>query len=81
MQKWEYAWVWIDTGNGTYGVNGVSSNYGEVEGQYSVLNKLGDEGWELVTAELARGENTISVFLFKRALEQQYAHGTHPTNA
>ena len=72
MQAWEYAWVWIDTRSGTYGVNGVSSNYGEVEGQYSVLNKLGGEGWELVTAELARGENTISVFLFKRPLQEPY---------
>ena len=72
MQKWEYAWVWIDTGAGTYGVNGVASNYGEVEGQYSVLNQLGNEGWELVTAELARGENTTSVFLFKRPVEAPY---------
>ena len=68
MQKWAYAWVWIDTGDGTYGVNGVSSNYGEMEGQYSVLDKLGSEGWELVTAELARAASTISVFLFKRSL-------------
>ncbi len=68
MQKWEYAWVWIDTGVGTYGVNGVSSNYGELEGQYSVLNKLGGEGWELVTAEVAREGNAVSVFLFRRPL-------------
>ena len=73
MQKWEYAWVWIDTGAGTYGVNGVASNYSEVEGQYSVLNQLGNEGWELVTAELARGDNTISVFLFKRPVDAPYA--------
>ena len=73
MQKWEYAWVWIDTRAGTYGVNGVSLNYSEFEGQYSVLDKLGGEGWELVTAELARGENTISVFLFKRPVEVPYA--------
>lgn len=57
MQKWEYAWRWIDIGAGTYGVDGVPSSYGAFEGQYSVLNKLGGEGWGLVTAELAGGGN------------------------
>jgi hypothetical protein len=71
MQKWEYAFVVIDTFKRNYTVNGVVSAL-EYEGPvpyHFILNQMGLEGWEMVNASMGRGGPGPSVFNFKRALE------------
>lgn len=69
MQKWEYAWVVINTEKRTYRINGARFDLGADNEYDFVLNDLGGKGWELVTAELPAPGPARSTFVFKRPLQ------------
>jgi hypothetical protein len=72
MERWEYAVVRVDNMENTYSVNGGMPStvmFDKPPFPFEVvLNNLGTEGWEMVTANLARGGPGVSVFIFKRAV-------------
>ncbi len=68
MQKWEYAWVVVNTEKRYYRVNGTRYALGESQDYYQVLNEMGREGWELVAAELPAVGPARSTYVFKRPL-------------
>jgi hypothetical protein len=68
MQQWQYAMLRFDAVKRQYSINGLMSAVGQNETDMSVLDKLGTEGWEMVTAHFAQGYDSISVYLFKRPL-------------
>ena len=60
MQKWEY--LYLSNSDRGYGINGVRYKYNQGEDIFMILNKLGQEGWELVA------QPSIGIYTFKRPL-------------
>ena len=70
MQKWEYGLLVSDSEKKIQKFNGVESANEPMDGMPAVLNKLGQEGWELVAADIGRAMYAASVFVFKRPLQE-----------
>ncbi len=68
MQQWEYAVLINDADKKTQRFNGVESPYEPLNGVPAVLNELGQEGWEMVAADIGRAMYEATVFVFKRPL-------------
>ena len=62
MQKWEYMWLSHHETEQTYVANGIKYNYQQYDTIFKVLDRLGAEGWELVTSP------ALGVFMLKRPL-------------
>jgi hypothetical protein len=69
MQKWEYAYVVVDSTSRRYYFNGVVQDFGKPLAVHDVLNELGLEGWELVSSALPHTEMEQTLLLFKRPRE------------
>jgi hypothetical protein len=63
MQKWEYIYFVIRDDR-EYFINGISYRFKPNETLFTIMDKLGKEGWELVT------QPSIVVRTFKRPLEE-----------
>lgn len=64
MQKWEYISVEIEDGHPRY-VNGQELRDWKRLGMHDFSNRLGDEGWELVSASVI-GMGKYQQRVFKR---------------
>ena len=62
MQKWEYLYL-ITLNKKDYSINGKKYTYEKDEDAFTIVNKLGADGWELVA------EPQIGVHTFKRPIE------------
>jgi len=62
MQKWEY--LYLSNNQKDYGINGVIYKYKPNETVFTIIERLGKEGWELVT------EPQLGAHTFKRPLEE-----------
>lgn len=67
MQKWEYTVVSLHTsGSEKVLIVGRESQELPEEGILSVANKLGDEGWEMVSGNFDQGQLINITCFFKR---------------
>ena len=75
MQKWEYRFVSAELGNSDWRVRFIDgkevANWKTTTTLYDYANKIGDEGWELVSAPYTsllkyNGSETIFRLIFKR---------------
>ena len=62
MQKWEY--IYLANSDKSFFINGVEYKYSTGENIFTVMEKLGKEGWELVT------QPSIATHTFKRPLNE-----------
>ena len=62
MQKWEYMWLNHHETEQTYVANGIKYTYQPNDTIFKVLNRLGEQGWELVTSP------AVGVFMLKRSI-------------
>ena len=60
MQKWEYIWLSHEESKNSYILNGIEYTYAAYDTIFKVLNRLGEQGWELVASPEA------GVFMLKR---------------
>ena len=77
MQKWEYIYVDVGSSGDTLGGvwvngnkeigNGIFSKSASISELWNYLNKLGDDGWEMVTTEAY--DRTHRSYWFKRQKE------------
>jgi hypothetical protein len=62
MQKWEFLWVSHEASENSYIANGIKYTYQQYDTIFKVLNRLGEQGWELVTSP------AVGVFMLKRPI-------------
>ncbi len=62
MQKWEYLYLY--NREKSYAINGVEYKYKSQETVFTIIDRLGKEGWELVA------QPQIGAHTFKRPLEE-----------
>ena len=68
MDKWQYTILKVDLVTRKYSIDGSHAELGQGEDDMSLLNKLGNEGWEVVSAQISQGYDSVSVYLLKRVL-------------
>ena len=67
MQKWEYVYIAADGRD--YLMNGKKQEYEKGEDMFSLLNKLGRQGWEVISAGFHSADRLYDGFFLKRPVE------------
>ena len=63
MLKWEYCYVRFDYYTGPFWLNGAVASSQSASNLCELLNRLGEEGWELVVSHT---ETATTGLIFKR---------------
>ena len=67
MQRWEYVCIAADGRD--YLMNGKKQKYEKGEDMFFLLDKLGREGWEAISAGFHSSDRLYDGFLLKRPIE------------